>query len=520
MTNDIFSTFLTELGVKHTGAFTRKAYAEHPHKYNLFGLYDLLKTYNVPSAATTVEADKDNLTNIETPFVAHFGGEFVVVTSVTDDKITYILRRKEFTLDVDRFVPSWSGTVLLAKPSNESTESDCAEHRKKSTINALPSLVLGIATVVLLVIAYLINGFGRMSISTLLVLNIVGLYLSWLLIQKQLHIYSSYGDKICTLFSKHDCNNILESRAAKIGGVLSWSEVGVGYFSANILVLLFLPQVLGTLAVINTAALLYSFWSVWYQKAKARQWCGLCLCVQALFWIVLTAHCVFGSFHYDVSQAPYVIGSVIAICVFGIAIAATHILARTFSESRMVSSLRQEINSIKVDERVFTSLLAQQAHYDVSEADSQIVFGNVNASLRLTILSNPYCNPCARMHKRVGKLLSEVGDAVMVQYIFSSFDPKLDITGKYLIAAYMQQDAGTRLRTFTEWFAKGVPQRDKFFEGLNLDPTAEEVEAEYKRHMDWAKNAKLRATPTLIVNGYALPGNYQIEDLKYLTVCI
>ena len=169
-----------------------------------------------------------------------------------------------------------------------SIEPDYATHRKRDIMDSLPGIALGVATIVILAITYLHNElYHKLYISTLLILNFIGLYLSWLLIQKQLRIHSSYGDKICTLFGKHDCNNVLETDAAKIGGVLSWSEVGTGYFTANVLTLLFLPKVIGVLAIINTVALLYSFWSVWYQKTKAHQWRGLCLCVQALFRVAL-----------------------------------------------------------------------------------------------------------------------------------------------------------------------------------------------------------------------------------------
>jgi hypothetical protein len=42
-----------------------------------------------------------------------------------------------------------------------------------------------------------------------------------------------------------------------------------------------------------------------------------------------------------------------------------------------------------------------------------------------------------------------------------------------------------------------------------------EVENEFQKYEAWKENTKLRATPTLLVNGYQLPVNYKIEDLKY-----
>ena len=109
-----------------------------------------------------------------------------------------------------------------------------------------------------------------------------------------MHIHSQYADKICSLFSKKDCNNVLESEAAKLWGVFGWSEIGLGYFASNVLIAIFVPKAISILALINILALPYSFWSVWYQKVKARQWCPLCLIVQVLLWSIFVLNLLFG----------------------------------------------------------------------------------------------------------------------------------------------------------------------------------------------------------------------------------
>jgi protein-disulfide isomerase len=42
-----------------------------------------------------------------------------------------------------------------------------------------------------------------------------------------------------------------------------------------------------------------------------------------------------------------------------------------------------------------------------------------------------------------------------------------------------------------------------------------EVEAEFQKHEAWKEKTKLRATPTILINGYQLPEHYKIEDLRY-----
>jgi len=44
-----------------------------------------------------------------------------------------------------------------------------------------------------------------------------------------------------------------------------------------------------------------------------------------------------------------------------------------------------------------------------------------------------------------------------------------------------------------------------------------QVEKEFQKHEAWKATTKLTATPTILVNGYKLPGNYKIEDLKNFT---
>jgi len=44
-----------------------------------------------------------------------------------------------------------------------------------------------------------------------------------------------------------------------------------------------------------------------------------------------------------------------------------------------------------------------------------------------------------------------------------------------------------------------------------------EIEVEFEKHEAWRTKSQIRATPTVVVNGYQLPENYKIEDLRFLT---
>jgi len=187
------------------------------------------------------------------------------------------------------------------------------------------------------------------------------------------------------------------------------------------------------------------------------------------------------------------------------------------SKGGEMEQIKQEINSIKADEMVFKTLLTQQPSYEVSKTDSQIFFGNPDADLQITILTNPFCNPCAKMHKRVENFLKETKENVCIQYIFSSFQPDLDFANKYLIAACLGKDKATFRKIISDWFEKGKLLKEEFFKDLHLDMNNPDIETEFQKHEAWKAKTQLRATPTTLVNGYKLPENYKIEDLRYFT---
>jgi len=517
-----FVNFLELLKVKHTKAFSDKFFNEHPHKYNLLGLSKMLSDYGIENAATRIEDKEKDIVEIETPFVAHFGGDFAVVHQVEPDKVSLIWRGIDHALPVSEFMKAWSGIVLLAESSEKSVEPDYQEHRKSERLSFLKKAALFAACGLILLLTLFSSPYPLqrgiiqlLSYSVILLLNLTGVYISYLLLLKQTHVQSQYADKICSLFKQQDCNNVLESPAAKLWGIFGWSEIGLGYFATNVLLLTFSPFTLHLLALINIFALPYSFWSVWYQKTKAHQWCVLCLIVQVLLWTMFIANWLLGyirmpAFSFQELFSMIFIGSCYAASVLGI-----NLLVPKFSADRLIPYLRQTINGMKADEDVFAAILKKQPFHETNESDSIIRFGNPDSPLQLTILTNPYCYPCSLMHKRIEGLLQKNG-AIGVQYILSSFAEELNATNKYLLAACLA-DAHHIEQIFADWFEKGKVLRDDYFKDMGLDMDNPAIETEFQKHEAWRKQTQIRATPTILVNGYQLPENYKVEDLRYFT---
>lgn len=511
----IFSTFIELLNVKYSQWFADKLYNEHPYKYSLFGLSKMLLEYNIENVGVNITNKRKGIKELEVPYIAHVGDEFVVVFKKDDEKISYLWQGKQIDVTIDRFIEVWSGIVLLAESNEKSVEPNYVENQRKEWLGKIRVFLLFFIVSGMLLSLYVGEElFSNCGYSLSILINLVGIYICSLLTLKQMHVKSNYADKLCSLFKKSDCNNILESKEAKLWGVIGWSEIGLGYFISNILILFWFPQLISYLSIIGCCALVFSFWSIWYQKIKVKQWCPLCLVVQLLFWLL----CIVNFFFGFITLPSFAFEQILAVaCVFLIPALCINIIYPKLELSHKVQNLIQEMNSIKMRDEVIVALLRRQPFHEVHKSDSKIIFGNAQADIWITILTNPHCEPCGFMHQRVEKLLDKVGHKVCVQYIFSSFNEELEVSSEFLISSYLSASSDEVMYIFADWFKGGKYRKEEFFKQHPQNIDADLVKTELENHKKWKEAARLSATPTILINGYLLPRDYRIEDVAYFT---
>lgn len=513
MRNNILSLFLKELKVKNTNSFSETLFEEHPYKYSLYGLSKMLSVYQIPNAGFKLR--EKNISRLTPPFIAHIGSDFVIVRKIDSKSIDYIWKGEQSHSPIETFNEVWSGVVLVAEPDEQSTEPDYKRHRTKEILRIIQRsilwLLLSAGVLLLCIHQNITHSFG---LCALFVTNLAGLYISYLLLLKQSHTESEYADKICSLFHQTDCSNILESDAAKIGGVLSWSEVGLGYFISNITLLICYPSLISYLSIINICALPYTLWSVWYQYKIAKQWCVLCLLVQLLLWVLFTINISTGL----IQQPDFLISHLFAVCIiYACPPLLINLLTSTITKANKLQSVTQELNSIKNTDEVFLAILKKQPYHTVDHSTSQIIFGNRKARLGITILTNPHCEPCAKMHKRVNKLLETAGDKLYVQYVFTSFNDSLQDSNRFLIGTYLHSGEKAAMKIYDDWFEKNKYKSKEVFEKAEFELNATDINAETEEHKKWKTENHLTATPTILINGYQLSDKYKIEDLVSFT---
>lgn len=511
MRNTILSIFLKALDVKYTNSFSDKLYSEHPHRYNLYGLSTMLNTYKIPN--TGVRFDKNELKQLDTPFIAHVGNDFVVVKKIVSERISYVWKGKQLNSSIEDFNQVWSGVVLLAEPTEQSAEPDYKKNKMQELLRNLQNNSLwALLAIVLVIGCYTHQTWLSTNLITNLALSLAGVGIGYLLLLKQRHTKSEYADKLCSLFHQGECNNILESDAAKIGGIFSWSEIGLGYFASNVILILFFPELIVFLSIINVCTLPYTLWSVWYQYKIAKQWCALCLIVQILLWLIFLCNLSTG----QILMSPFTLFNLLIVgVIYSSPILLINLLFAIVNQSDKLEGINQEFNNLKMMDDIFLIQLKHQPYYSIDKTHSCIILGNPDAALGITILTNPHCEPCAKMHKKINALLASVGDKAYVQYVFSAFDDGMLRSNRFLIAAYLQGSRDKLEAIYSEWFMKGKYTPEEYFARFNFQLDVLEVNEELAKHTQWKLDNKLIATPTILVNGLELPEKYKIEDLIY-----
>ena len=513
MENNLLTAFLKVLKVKHTNVYSQKYFEEHPYNNSLYGLSTMLTHYRIENRGVQVkDISIDNLP--QTPFVTSIGKSFVIVLEIANAEVKCLWNDKKINFTIDSFLKEWNGIVLIAQPDDLSIEPNYSKNRRNEIFKRLSKSLLFLSAMSFLLFFYIDNSiYLNIKTSILLILSLIGVYISFLLLSKEINGYNRSADYICSMLKQGDCNNILTSEYSQLLGLISWAEIGFSYFVFNLLVILLNPSWVRYVCIMNLFTLPYTFWSIWYQKYKMKTWCILCLSVQC----ILGSYFITGLFFGYLTFVNFnFIGFGIVGCLFIFCIIIINLLSTLYQQAKQKRILTYKINALKINEGVFVTLLKQQPYYSVSADDSNILFGNPDAKFKITIFSNPHCSPCRKMHTRV-KVLLEARNDISVQYIFSSFNESLDTSNKFLCSVYINKPIEVASLIYDEWFSNVSHTSQEIFDKYKLDLESVVVQEEFDRHIKWKKVTGISATPTILVNRYQLPTHYTIEDLLYLT---
>jgi uncharacterized membrane protein len=522
--------FLKLLKVKVNNTTVDETLQNHPDWPSLLCISDSLNKWNIPNGAGKI--DPNDIGQLPIPFIAYTyekENPLVVITQVTDITIQayQINYNKPVTESKEDFIKRWNGIYLVAEPTETSGEPNYETNKRKAFFNSLVSVAVFTA---LIIISFLFLNRIVEAANPIVSFSTTGIYLQWLILLTGVVVTSmllwyeidksnNVLQKICSGIAKGNCNAILTGKQAKVFEWLSWSEVGVFYFTGSLLILLFAENTaansVAVLSWINILALPYTVFSVYYQWRVAKQWCVLCLAVQALL-LLGGINVIANNFLFPIPVFSFLL---IANCLllFMLPVAIWYAVKPHILRLQYAMNLKREYLRIKFNSEIFDILLKKQKQVTHSTDGLGITLGNANAAHELVKVCNPYCGPCGKAHPEIEKLLAQ-NNNIKARIIFTATNDEHDRAAKpvkHLIAIADNDDELQIKKALDDWYLAEKKDYDVFAAKYPMNGELKQQDEKINAMAKWCKNTDIQFTPTIFINGYQLPNAYGIEDLKY-----
>ncbi|MGB0522524.1 MAG: vitamin K epoxide reductase family protein [Flammeovirgaceae bacterium] len=572
--------FIHQIQVPVTKETIRKSLTENPDYPSLASLSDSLTEWRIENLAVRFDKTAEELGEAILPAIAHLQSDgkdqYVTITSFENLRVKYVHAENGWVHEpFDQFKEKWSGVLLMADPKPTSGE---RHYKKKRQDEMLSNLRLPVFITSLLLIVGLAVAMGAFTFPAFwqwapwLLLKGAGIVISILLLIQSIDKDNPFIAKLCNQSEKTSCKNVLASPASTIFGSLSMSEIGSFYFAGGFLTLVFslstslVHEILWLLIGLNLLALPYTIFSIYYQAKVVKQWCPLCLGVQAILWLEFFAGMLFWNEELSFSNSlPFY-----AIVSWGflIPLLVWMVFGREFGLSKQLATLNKELTRMKRRPVFFKEALKDGKDVNLEPLSQEVILGNNDAETTLTIFTDPFCGACEAAHKDIDDLLATSADAVKVQIRFHGM-PQFDLdkrideirhqfkeadedTKKMLIDSYGKTEGDWRKvlvddlaskrqrnyvaqtilalaaagkielaeRAMSDWYSRKDKQLESVESWMRKYPVSQqEVDAMAKaldEHAEWAKTSQLMGTPTLFLNGKEFNRSLlQIGDVKY-----
>jgi uncharacterized membrane protein len=510
--------------VKVTEGSIKRSIEENAHFPSLLCLSETFSRYHINNKA--FEIKPENLDQLKPPYIAYIkvpnvGKDFVLVTGIGGNNVSYLHKdKKPRSFLKEDFLRRYQNIVWIAEPDEQSGEKDFDKKLRRQKAEVTKRSVWIASGVFLLVAAIIVNltGTNVFAFTSLAILKLVGTTAAVLLIVYENNKENVFVKDICRAGKQINCGAILNSKAARIMGI-SWAEIGLFYFTSTTLLLL-LPNIafaekMAGLAFLNVFAVPYTLFSIGYQGLVAKQWCPLCLTVQAallgeLIWSIIS-HAL---------KIPSVSIGVIFLLILGIVTLTWYGIKPLIRRANDANFYESAYKRLQYNPEVFNGLLQQQPKAPDGWQQIGITLGDPVARITIIKVCNPYCKPCAKAHPHLDEII-KYSDGVKLKIIFNAKNDARNsstIVAKHLMGIAAEGDPRRTQRALDDWYLAEKKDYEAFAERYPSAPAPieEAAGAKIEAMSKWCEEAEITFTPTIFVNGHRLPEGYGAEELKKL----
>lgn len=503
---------------------------DHIEYPSILSLKDVLSIYGIESVA--IRKGEYNYADFETPFICSIQKEgwmqpnFTVITYAEDDGIEYLepLTNSLQRISIEEFEKIDKNIILLVETSSAKDEPNVETNRAKENARKISKRIPIYLTAFALVISVGFSSFPPFGIQSgisigYILSSLIGLVVSCLLLWHEIDAHNPFLKEVCGGNAKKmNCNAVLTSSKASFFG-LSWSIWGFAYFATFFVTQILFPTNISFIVLWSTLSIIaapYIVFSIYYQWNVVKQWCPLCIAIQAVFAInVFIAVLFITSGSYSILNIyPY---SVITTLLLGsFFLYSTHTVIPIFKSANDSKSYEKKWKKLRYNPEIFKTLLNKGEIVNYSAEDLGIIVGNPSASNEIIKVCNPYCVPCAKAHPELEDIVQSNPD-VKVRIIFTASGEEEDIKTQPVAHLFaIQEKLGPEVvhAALDEWYMAPNKDYEVFAKKYPMNGELKLQTEKIQAMRDWCNNMKIRVTPTIYINGAELPDGYHISELN------
>ncbi len=485
----------------------------HPNFPSLFAIIDTFDFLEIENIAATVEKEELlNLPNIFLSVVDSDTGKEIVFTEKTKNKITIQFSNGfKKKISEEEYLKIWTG-IIVAIEANPINEKQLSFSNKK--YNAIIGCIFGVSTSLL----FLTNKDNLITATFYYLLLLAGLIISYFLVREEMGLHNDSISKICNATEKTSCKEVMSSNGAKVFKNVSLSDISMLYFSS--LTLFFVLNSFNLNSFIYSIIGIFSIpiilYSIYYQGFIVKKWCILCLGIDT----ILLLQVIIISFHFSLQvNTPAIISLFSGILIVTLLCFLGYEFKNKIQKIRKYETTDLQYQKLKRNYLVFHSLLKNNQKIDEDHLNSleTIVIGEIKSPITLFLVISASCGHCHTAYKNALKLVKKNPNEIKIKLIFNintqnTANPT-NIVYTQASSYYWSGEVHKAIASLNDWH----------IEKLDLEKWKSKWENNHSEnstkmistHYNWCTENDINYTPSIILNGYILPNEYQLNELNY-----
>jgi hypothetical protein len=504
----LFKKLISNLNIQVSNNTFEDTLMAHPLYPTLSSISDSFDLWGIEYIIAKLSLDDIN--DINAPILSSLSrNEPIIIVKIKDEYVyfrdsNYRLRR----CDKSRFIETWNGISIIIQNKDNSKKNSL--NFKNLTVKIEHFLTISILILMAIggINCCIINWSKDVWLTTatkvlLLVNNIIGVLICYLLYKSKLNLSSNFINRFCVIGQHADCKKVINSLDGKFFFSNYIIEIAAGYFTSAVLWLIFAPLSVNwvfPLSIFFLLSIPIIIVSLALQIFYLKKICILCCLI--LVCLLINILTIKAGYIYDsFSLVKYTLLFLSLTYIYIVIYKADNYKTEYYKIRRSNARIKYDLNTIK----------AHLSNTRLKTPDYGFNWGNSNSQYELTAIVSFECKHCKELVREI-LYLKDIYKNIHYKIIF---DVQHNQVGIYNYLSYMyylyehDNDKFDEMLNRSGFFKKQIKSNDNKYDV----PDQEKIDKIFEIQRNFIEKTQITYVPSILINGRLLSVHYNNKDI-------